>query len=44
VVVLRFSGGLSYDEIAGTLDLPLGTVKRRLFEAMGKLRRTTEET
>jgi RNA polymerase sigma-70 factor, ECF subfamily len=38
VVVLRFSAELSYDEIADTLDIPTGTVKRRLFDAMAKLR------
>jgi RNA polymerase sigma-70 factor (ECF subfamily) len=43
VVVLRHSAGLSYDEIAETLDLPLGTVKRRLFDAMEKMRRMLEE-
>jgi RNA polymerase sigma-70 factor, ECF subfamily len=43
VVVLRHSAGLSYDEIAETLDLPLGTVKRRLFDAMEKLRRMLED-
>jgi RNA polymerase sigma-70 factor (ECF subfamily) len=42
VVVLRHSAGLSYDEIAETLDLPLGTVKRRLFDGMEKLRRMLE--
>ena len=44
VVVLRYSGGLTYDEIAETLVVPVGTVKRRLFDAMEKLRRTMEET
>ncbi|HEX6277923.1 MAG TPA: sigma-70 family RNA polymerase sigma factor [Polyangiaceae bacterium] len=38
VVVLRFCAELSYDEIAETLDIPTGTVKRRLFDAMAKLR------
>lgn len=44
VVVLRYSAGLSYDEIADTLSIPLGTVKRRLFDAMGKLRHALEDT
>ena len=39
VVVLRFGGELSYQEISETLGLPLGTVKRRLFDALGKLRK-----
>lgn len=38
VLVLRFAGELSYDEIAATLELPLGTVKRRLFDGLEKLR------
>jgi RNA polymerase sigma-70 factor (ECF subfamily) len=43
VVLLRFSAELSYDEIAETLAVPVGTVKRRLFDAMEKLRRLMEE-
>lgn len=39
VVLLRYSAGLRYDEIAETLDVPLGTVKRRLFDATARLRR-----
>jgi len=38
VVLLRYSAGLSYDEIAETLRIPSGTVKRRLFDALLKLR------
>jgi RNA polymerase sigma-70 factor, ECF subfamily len=38
VVVLRFCAEQSYEEIAETLDIPTGTVKRRLFDAMAKLR------
>jgi RNA polymerase sigma-70 factor (ECF subfamily) len=43
VVVLRFSAGLRYDEIAETLEIPLGTVKRRLFDALKKLHRAMEK-
>jgi len=43
VVVLRFCAELNYDEIAETLDIPTGTVKRRLFDAMAKLREELEE-
>jgi len=38
IVVLRYSGDLSYQEIAGVVDVPLGTVKRRLFDALDRLR------
>lgn len=43
VVLLRFGAELSYDEIAETLGVPIGTVKRRMFDAMAKLRATLEE-
>ena len=43
VVVLRYCADLDYDEIAVTLGIPLGTVKRRLFDAMAKLREMLEE-
>jgi RNA polymerase sigma-70 factor, ECF subfamily len=42
VVLLRYSADLSYDEIADTLEIPIGTVKRRLFDAMLKLRGSLE--
>jgi RNA polymerase sigma-70 factor (ECF subfamily) len=38
VLVLRFASELSYDEIAATLEVPLGTVKRRIFDGMERLR------
>ncbi len=44
VVLLRFGADLGHDEIAETLDIPVGTAKRRLFVAMAKLRRTLEAT
>ncbi|HEY3497655.1 MAG TPA: sigma-70 family RNA polymerase sigma factor [Polyangiaceae bacterium] len=43
VVILRFCAEQSYEEIAEALDLPTGTVKRRLFDAMAKLRARLEE-
>jgi RNA polymerase sigma-70 factor (ECF subfamily) len=42
VLVLRFVGELSYREIAEALGLPLGTVKRRIFDGLEKLRRNLE--
>lgn len=38
-LVLRFSEGLRYDEIAEALDCPLGTVKSRIFHGLAALRR-----
>jgi RNA polymerase sigma-70 factor (ECF subfamily) len=43
VVVLRYGGELSYHEIAEVLGVPLGTVKRRLFDALAELRARMEE-
>lgn len=42
VLVLRFAGELPYEEIAAVLDLPLGTVKRRIFDGLEKMRRRME--
>jgi DNA-directed RNA polymerase specialized sigma24 family protein len=42
-VVLRYGGELSYHEIAEVLGVPLGTVKRRLFDALAELRARMEE-
>lgn len=38
VVVLREIKGMSYEEISGTLSLPEGTVKSRLFRARAALK------
>lgn len=38
VLLLRFVEGLSLGEIAEAMDLPLGTVKSRLHNALGTLR------
>jgi RNA polymerase sigma-70 factor (ECF subfamily) len=43
VVVLRYSGDLSYQEISDVIGIPLGTTKRRLFDALEKLREILEE-
>jgi RNA polymerase sigma-70 factor (ECF subfamily) len=38
VILMRFVDGLSLDEIATALDVPLGTVKSRLHHALQQLR------
>jgi RNA polymerase sigma-70 factor, ECF subfamily len=38
VVVLNVKQGLKYEEIAGVLDIPAGTVKSRMFHALQQLR------
>jgi RNA polymerase sigma-70 factor (ECF subfamily) len=42
LISLRYQNELSYEEIAGTLNLPLGTVKTGLFRAKEQLRRALE--
>jgi RNA polymerase sigma-70 factor (ECF subfamily) len=44
VVSLRYGAGLGHEEIAETLQIPVGTAKRRLFDAMEKLRRQLRES
>ena len=43
IVLLRFVEDLSYVEIAQALDLPLGTVKWKLFDAKARLARYLKE-
>jgi RNA polymerase sigma-70 factor, ECF subfamily len=38
VIVLRYYAGLPYDQIAETLDVPVGTVKSRINQAIQTLR------
>ncbi|MFH0963209.1 MAG: sigma-70 family RNA polymerase sigma factor [Planctomycetota bacterium] len=38
VLTLRFTADLSYEQIAGVLGVPLGTVQSRLHSAVGELR------
>lgn len=42
-LVLRFSEGLPYDEIAAILACPLGTVKSRIFHGLAALKRLLDE-
>lgn len=42
LIVLREIEGMSYDEIADTLELPLPTVKTRLFRARQQLKKALE--
>ena len=39
LITLRYQNELSYDEIAATLNLPLGTVKTGIFRAKEQLRK-----
>ncbi len=41
-VILRHRLGLSYEEMCGTLGVPLGTIKSRLARALTALRRDME--
>lgn len=43
VLSLAFSSGLSLPEIAGVLEIPLGTVKSRLAAARAALSQTLNE-
>jgi RNA polymerase sigma-70 factor, ECF subfamily len=43
LISLRYQNELSYEEIANTLNLPLGTVKTGLFRAKEQLRRALEK-
>ncbi|MFN8414272.1 MAG: sigma-70 family RNA polymerase sigma factor [Anaerolineales bacterium] len=42
LITMRYQDELSYDEIASTLNLPLGTVKTGLFRAKERLRLALE--
>ncbi len=43
ILVLRYFGELSYEEISKTLDIPLGTVKNRIFRARALLKKELEQ-
>ena len=42
ILALRYFEGLSYDDLAASLGLPLGTVKNRLFRAREELSKLVE--
>lgn len=43
IITLHYFQGLSYDELVETLELPLGTVKNRLFRARAALKDLFEQ-
>jgi len=43
LIVLRHFGELSYDEIAQLKEMPLGTVKNKLFRARQQLKKSLED-
>lgn len=43
VVHLRFAAGLSYAEIAGALDIPVGTVRSRLHRGLKAIREKVKD-
>jgi RNA polymerase sigma-70 factor (ECF subfamily) len=43
LVLLRHFAGLSYQEIADFMEMPLGTVKNKLFRAHSVLRKALAE-
>ena len=43
VIILRYYDDLTYEQIAQVLDIPISTVKIRLFRAKSKLRRMLGE-
>jgi RNA polymerase sigma-70 factor (ECF subfamily) len=44
VFLLRQNGGMTYEEIAEAVGIPLGTVKTRMRLALTKLRQVLAET
>lgn len=42
IIYLRFAGELSYAELAQTLDIPMGTVRSRLYRALKELKERFE--
>ncbi|MCK4760619.1 MAG: sigma-70 family RNA polymerase sigma factor [Candidatus Aminicenantes bacterium] len=43
LILLRYLQGLKYDEIAGVTELPVGTVKNRIFKAKEILKKEIEK-
>ena len=43
-LVLRYSEGMSYQEVADTLRLPLATVRGRIHRAKGELRKQLDDS